>query len=173
MEKKYEYDSPSFHGKLYNLCLQGYTDREIAQKLKLDVSTFSRMKNGKSQTLTPPQNIERSQRIRDTMARGRRRINAIVRFAYLRAALGGTILHSTIRQYLIVKDADGREISRELLETKEIERELPSNIHLLDNFLTHFDDTWREDIRSDEKSGETETQKWVKEKISINVKVEK
>lgn len=156
MAKKYEYDSDDFYKKLYTLCLQGCTDREIADSLKINPSTLSRMKNGKYQKWTKEQNAIRSKRIIETMSRGRVRINAIVRSAYLKAALGGKKVKKSIVKYVQERcECEGKNkrcpycggtgwvtLTDKAVAQEEVE-ELYPNVQAMSMWLLHHDEEWR------------------------------
>jgi hypothetical protein len=72
----YDYDDPEFVAKVEALARKGMNDAEIASDLGISSTTFSRVKtehNG----------------IMEALTRARQQINATVRAAFLRVALGG------------------------------------------------------------------------------------
>ena len=93
--KKFDYDSDDFYDEILALSMQGLTDAEIADALEdkfgvsLSPEVFYSMKNGNYNKWSDEENERRSARLAKVLARGRRKINSIVRGAYLKAALGG------------------------------------------------------------------------------------
>ena len=93
--KKFDYDSDDFYDEILALSMQGLTDAEIADALddkfgvSLSPEVFNCMKNGNYDKWSDEENERRSARLAKVLARGRRKINSIVRGAYLKAALGG------------------------------------------------------------------------------------
>lgn len=163
MVNKYEYDSDDFYKKLYTLCSQGLTDREIANVLRLDASTLSRMKNGKYDKWTKAQNEERSERICQVLARGRAKINAAVRAAYFKAAIGGKVIKGKTKRYLATKcdcggsnancpNCHGRGLvySDYYAVVDETEQELPPNSQAMKTWLLHHDEEWRKIERKED-----------------------
>ena len=101
--KKFDYDSDDFYDEILALSMQGLTDAEIADALddkfgvSLSPEAFSSMKNGNYDKWSNEENERRSARLVKVLARGRRKLNSIVRGAYLKAALGGkTIKNKTV-----------------------------------------------------------------------------
>ena len=73
---RYDYESPEFLSRVEVLARKGMTDTEIASDLGISPSTFCEKKGA----ITA---------ISETLTRARQQINATVRAAFLRVALGG------------------------------------------------------------------------------------
>lgn len=146
---KHDYNSPQFYKAVYKLALQGMTDAEIADGLEeelgnaLDPDTFNMMKNGKYIGWSEEENKQRSHLLLGVLARGRRKINAIVRGAYLKAALGGKKTKNKNVVYRFIYDDNGNEVDRQPVQMTEAEIELPPNIQALSTWLIHHDADWR------------------------------
>lgn len=147
--RKHDYDSLDFYCLIASLAESGLTDREISGELDVACETFCKMKNGNYTKWTEKDNRERSRRIRDALCKGRLKIVPLVRATYLRAALGGKIIKSVMREYIETVDADGNPIGdRVLHQTTERTRELPPSLKALAKWLYHFDADWRRIERS-------------------------
>lgn len=176
---KFDYDSDDFYDEILALAMQGMTDAEIADALadkfgqSLSPERFACMKNGKYEEWTDEENERRGERFRKVLARGRRKTLAIVRGAYLKAALGGKKIHSktVVRRRLKI---DGQYTDDEEIQTSESEQELPYNVQALATFLYHHDPEWRKverkldtdatDVPTDIKSG-VDIGKWIEREI--------
>ena len=146
--KKFDYDSDDFYDEILALSMQGLTDAEIADALddkfgvSLSPERFNCMKNGTYEAWSDEENEKRSARLCKVLARGRRKINSIVRGAYLKAALGGKKIKNktvTTRKLKI----DGVYTEDEEIQTTEGETELPPNMQALSTWLYHHDEEWR------------------------------
>lgn len=146
---KFDYNGNVFYDEILALAMQGLSDAEIADSLSdnlgdsLSPEAFSRMKNGKYDGWTKKQNKERSKRICQVLARGRRKINAIVRGAYLKAAIGGKKVKSETKVTRRMKLPDGSLSDIEDVQTSATEQELPPNVQALSTWLFHHDEEWR------------------------------
>lgn len=146
---KFDYDSNDFYLELQSLAMQGMTDAEIAFNLSekfdetLDPDTFGLMKSGKYAHWTKEQNEQRSERIIRVLARGRQRLNSIVRGTFLKAALGQTTVRSknTTTRNLITPD--GEETDTKVVQTNVGETTGQVNINALSVWLYHHDPEWR------------------------------
>ena len=119
--KKFDYDSDDFYDEILALSMQG---------------------NGTYEAWSDEENERRSARLCKVLARGRRKINSIVRGAYLKAALGGKKIKNktvTTRKLKI----DGVYTEDEEIQTTEGETELPPNMQALSTWLYHHDEEWR------------------------------
>lgn len=154
--KKFNYDGDEFYDELLALAMQGMTDAEIADALqdrfgqKLAPDTFSMMKNGNYDKWTKSENERRSERIVRVLARGRRKINAIVRGAYLKAALGGRKLKNVSTTTRRLRMSDGTLTDEEDVQTTVSEVEQAPSIQALSNWLYHHDEEWRKVERRQE-----------------------
>lgn len=146
--KKFDYDSDDFYDEILALSMQGLNDAEIADALgdrfgeSLDPETFNCMKNGNYIGWTEEENERRSARFLKALARGRRKINSLVRGAYLKGALGGKKIKTktVVRRKLRV---DGAYTDNEEIQTSETESEMPYNMQALATWLYNHDDEWR------------------------------
>lgn len=179
----FDYDSSDFYNAIYRLAVQGLTDAEIADGLddklgaRLDPDTFNMMKNGKYVGWSKEQNERRSALILGVLARGRRKINAIIRGAYLKAALGGKRTKNKNVVYRYEYDENGVETARIPIQATEAEIELPPNIQALSTWLFHHDADWRRrqrgqdteasDIPADIPQG-VDIDAWIKKEIETN-----
>lgn len=171
---KYDYNGDSFYEEILALAMQGLTDAEIADSLtnSLSPEAFCRMKNGNYDGWTKRQNEKRSERICQVLARGRRKINAIVRGAYLKSAIGGKKIKSETKVIRRVKFPDGSFSDAEDVQTSSTEQELPPNIQALSTWLFHHDEEWRkiakgesdDNIPTDLDKG-VDIDAWIKEQI--------
>ena len=140
--KKFDYDSDDFYDEILALSMQGLTDAEIADALddkfgvSLSPEVFNCMKNGNYDKWSDEENERRSARLAKVLARGRRKINSIVR------GLGGKKIKNktvTTRKLKI----DGVYTENEEIQTTEGETELPPNMQALSTWLYHHDEEWR------------------------------
>lgn len=99
-EPKHDYESKDFIKQIEDLAGKGYTDRNIAFKLDLTPSVFSKMKNGNYERWDDEENERRSAPIAQALARGRELINSIVRDTYLKTALGIMKNKSVTKRYV-------------------------------------------------------------------------
>jgi len=145
---KFDYDGDDFYDEVLALAMQGMTDAEIADALadklgdSLSPERFNCMKNGTYEAWTDEENKRRSERLCKVLARGRRKTLAIVRGAYLKAALGGKKIHSKTVVHRRLR-IDGQYTDDEEIQTSESEQELPYNVQALATFLYHHDPEWR------------------------------
>lgn len=146
---KFDYDSDEFYEEIFALSLQGLNDAEIADalydrfKANLDPDTFSAMKGGRYPLWTLEENKARGERINRVLARGRRKINGIVRGAYLKAALGGKKTRNKSTTYRHEYDDQGNPIGKYPIQEVESEIEMPPNIQALSTWMYHHDPEWR------------------------------
>lgn len=144
MKSKHNYNGEDFYKLIESLARIGFTDKEIAERLNIDSKTFSKMKNGHCHFWTQDQNRTRSERIMAALSKGRLEIVAIIRAAYLKAALGGKMLKSVVKEYIQSLDTDGNQVGERVLHSMtERETELPPNMKALSKWLYHFDADWR------------------------------
>lgn len=173
--EKFDYDSDDFYDEILALSMQGLTDAEIADALETKFGTslspeaFCSMKNGTYKRWTKKENKTRSERLVKVLARGRRKINSIVRGTFLKAALGGRKIKnkSTVKRKL--RTPDGYTTDDEEIQSTETENEMPPNIQALATWLYHHDAEWRkiqrkEDEEEDmENAGGITIDKWLKD----------
>lgn len=183
---KYNYDSEEFYNKIEVCAIQGYTDAEIADALDLNADVFGKMKNGNYTKWTKKENKERSERLGRVLAHGRLKMNALVRSAYMKAALGGKKIKSSIVKYVQEKcscmGADKHcpycggtgwvQLTDKAVAQEEVS-ELPPNIQALSTWLYHHDPEWRKTERKEDEANKTPTpdeldhgidiDKWIKD----------
>lgn len=146
--KKFDYDSDDFYDEILALSMQGLNDAEIADALgdrfgeSLDPETFNCMKNGNYIGWTEEENERRSARFLKALARGRRKINSLVRGAYLKGALGGKKIKTRTVVTRRLK-LDGMYTDDEEIQTSETESEMPYNMQALATWLYNHDEEWR------------------------------
>lgn len=137
---KYDYESEEFAQMVEVYAKKGFTDKEIALELGISPALFSKKK-------------EEISSISETLSRARARINATVRAAYLRTAMGGKRIH--IEQYVQRKcECKGKDPECEICggsgwltpEQNRIvtEQELAPSQSALDRWLMNNDEEWRE-----------------------------
>lgn len=170
---KFDYDGNEFYDEILALTMQGLTDAEIADALEdkfgvsLSPERFCCMKNGNYDKWTKKQNAERSKRMGKVLARGRRKINAVVRGKYLRTALGGGKLKSSSITKRKLKDGDGNFTNEEEIQTVENEQVTPPSLQALATWLRHHDPDWRatEKIDDSETGGDVDVdeEKWIED----------
>ncbi len=177
---KFDYDADDFYDEILALSMQGFCDAEIADALEdkfgesLDPDVFGSMKNGKYANWTDEENERRSARINRVLARGRRKVNGIVRGVYLKAALGKvkTKGKSVTRRKLRI---GGEYTDDEEIQTTESEQQLAPNMQALATWLYHHDPEWRKvERRLDEDASEVptdidhgiEVDAWIRDEIN-------
>lgn len=177
--QKFDYDSDDFYDEILALSMQGLTDAEIADALgdkfvvSLSPEVFCCMKNGNYDKWTEEENERRSEKLAKVLARGRRKILAVVRGAYLKAALGGKKIKSktTVKRKMKI---DGVYTEDEEIQVSETEQELPYNVQALATFMYHHDPEWRKIERKQDEDNSLYSEngididKWMKENESEN-----
>lgn len=182
MKPYFDYDGDDFYDEILALALQGYTDAEIADGLgdkfdhSLDPVVFSRMKNGYYNGWTKEENERRSARICKVLARGRRKNTAIVRGAYLKAALGGKKTRNKSTVIISDYDDNGQKVGEHEAQRTESEIELAPNLQALSVWLYHHDPEWRKiqrgqdaeaaDIPTDVQKG-VDIDSWIKKETEV------
>lgn len=154
---KYNYDDEGFYKAISIAAANGMCDAEIADTLELDPETFSRMKNGTYIGWSKEENERRSARVLQCLERARRKVNALVRGRFLKAALGGIKIKSTqsraISQRCSVCGGTDPQCPEcggtgtEFVTDKKVvmlnEQETPPNINALATWLFQHDKEWR------------------------------
>lgn len=142
--RKHDYDSEEFYQDIFGFAMQGFNDAEIADALDLDPETFTCMKRGNYIGWNDDDNKQRSDRILKVLARGRRKVTAIVRGRYLKAALGGikTKNVSTVKRP-VYDPVTGLKTEDQIVQINEAEFESPPNVQALATWLYHHDPEWR------------------------------
>ncbi len=180
---KFDYDSDEFYEEIYALALQGFNDAEIADGLEaqfgqtLTPTAFSLMKNGKYEAWTEEENKRRSERLFKVLARGRRKITAIVRGRYLKCALGGIKTKNVSVVKRPVLNEETGEYEDVVVQKNESEFESPPNIQALSTWLFHHDPEWRKvqrgldaevaDIPTDIDKG-VDIEAWIKKETEMD-----
>lgn len=153
-EKKHNYDSNDFYLAIEALATRGYYDKEIADELDLNPDVFCQMKGGRYPGWNEKENEERSQRIRETLAKARRKTNSLVRSTYLKMALGAKKLVNKTRRYVEDRcECGGHDpmcpycggtgkVVTEKAVIQETEAEMPPNMQALAVWLHHHDPEW-------------------------------
>lgn len=173
--KKYDYDSEEFYQDIFGFAMQGFNDAEIADAIDLDPETFNTMKNGKYINWNDDENQRRGDRIVKVLARGRRKVNAIVRGRYLKAALGGIKTKNVSTLKRPVYDSEtGEKMDDQVVQITEAEFESPPNVQALSTWLYHHDPEWRRiqrgmdteasDVPTDVNQG-VDIDAWIKKEI--------
>lgn len=161
-ESKFDYNSEEFYNAIEQLAMKGMTDRHIARALVVDFGEslnptyFSELKNEKGEN---GQLTERAKGISEALARGREKINLLVRDTYLKTALGGKKTKDVVRAFVEYKcDCKGLDDNCEICggigkyysETKaivqEVEREMQPNIQALSTWLFNHDEEWKQAV---------------------------
>lgn len=141
---KHDYDSDDFYDDILTYAMQGFNDAEIADAMNLDPEGFNTMKNGKYIGWNEEQNARRGARILKVLARGRRKITAIVRGRYLKAAIGGIKTKNVQKVIKPIYDDNGTATGEEMVvQINESEIEQPPNMQALSTWLYHHDPEWR------------------------------
>lgn len=179
--KKFNYDSDEFYDEIYALAVQGLNDAEIADALedrfgtKLSPEVFCTMKNGNYDKWNKKENKVRSERLAKVLARGRRKINAVVRGAYLKAALGGKKLKNKSTTTRHLRMPDGTLSETEEIQNTDQEIEQAPNMQAMSTWLYHHDEEWRKVERKEEADKDIPTpdsiehgidiDSWIKDKV--------
>lgn len=179
---KFDYDSDQFYEEIYALAMQGLSDAEIADALSerfgqtLHPDVFGSMKNGTYANWTKEQKERRSERMNRVLARGRRKINSIVRGAYLKAALGGRKTRNKNTTIRAIFNEKGEKIGEAEVQRIESEIEMPPNVQALSTWLYHHDPEWRkvqrgldmaeDDVPTDVDNG-VDIEAWIRKETEI------
>ena len=185
---KHNYDDDKFYEDIMGYAMQGFTDAEIADALDLNPDVFGSMKNGNYAMWNKKQNAARSERLNRVLSRGRTKINAIVRSAYLKAALGGKKVKKSIVKYVQERcECEGKNkhcpycggtgwvtLTDKAVAQEETE-ELYPNVQAMSMWLLHHDPEWRKIERKqdndegvpapDEVSHGVNIEDWIKTEI--------
>lgn len=125
---RHDYESKAFLDKIEGFAKKGYTDKEIAYEIDLTQTYFSDLKRD-------------STAISEALARGRAKINNIVRQRFLAVGLGGIKVKSVTKQKSKYADAIPGDDDMVVHET---ETELAPNLSALATWLFNHDEEWRE-----------------------------
>lgn len=151
---KHDYNSADFYLAIEALATRGYYDKEIADELNITPDVFGKMKNGNYAGWNQEENEERSKKIRETLAKARRKTNSLVRSTYLKMALGAKKLTNTTRRYIEDRcecggqnpqcpycGGTGKVVTQKAV-IQETEAEMPPNMQALALWLHHHDTEW-------------------------------
>lgn len=178
---KFNYDSDDFYDEILALSIQGLSDAEIADSLSdkfgvsLSPEVFCTMKNGNYDKWSKEENKRRGERLAKVLARGRRKINSIVRGAYLKAALGGKKLKNKSTTTRHLRMPDGTLSDTEEIQQTDQEIEQAPNMQALSTWLYHHDEEWRKTERNQDSDDKVPTpdeidkgvdiDSWIKDRI--------
>lgn len=184
MARKFDYDGEEFYEVIQDFSMQGMKLSEMAYALAdrfgvyLNPDVFKSMTEGCYPYWNADENKKYSEKLQNAIARGRERINSIVRGRYLKAALGGIKIKgkSTRKRHLVV---DGQPTEDMVIETTESEQETPPNMTALSRWLYQYDPDWRkvqrgtetEDLPFDPKKG-VSIRAWIEKEIEADHKEE-
>lgn len=167
---KFDYNSNEFYDEIFALALRGLTDAEIADALSdkfgqtLASEVFSRMKNGSYEGWSNKENKIRSEKISQALSRARRKINVLIRGAFLTAALGGKKVKSKSIVSRKIRRADGTLTDMEDIQTTETESELPPNLQAITTWLNNHDPDWKKASQGEEDDeGSIDITNWIKD----------
>lgn len=186
---KYDYDDEAFYKAISIAASNGMTDAEIADTLEIRPDNFSKMKNGTYGGWSEEQNERRSDRICLCLARARRKVNALVRGRFLKAAIGGIKVKSVSRRAISQRcsicggmdpecpecGGTGTQFVTDKQVVVESEQETPPNIQALATWLFQHDEDWRKIQRNqDETANDIPTDiphgidicKWIEDKVN-------
>ncbi len=154
------YSDPKFYQIIEDYAQKGLTDKNIAWALvkeygdNLSPQYFSELKNEKDKN---GELTERAKNISEALARGRDKINMVVRDTYLKSALGGKKVKTVVKRYVETScpcdgqnenctecGGTGRIFSSNKAVMQESEIELAPNIQALGTWLFNHDDEWRQ-----------------------------
>lgn len=153
-QKRHDYNSDDFYLAIEALATRGYYDKEIADELDLHPDVFCQMKGGRYRGWNEKENEERSERIRETLTKARRKTNSLVRSTYLKMALGAKKLVNRTKRYVEDRcECGGNDplcpycggtgkIVTEKAVIQETEAEMPPNMQALSVWLHHHDPEW-------------------------------
>lgn len=124
---KYDYRSDEFLEQIEKLAKNGLTDKEIALSIGISHEKFCQKKSSISQ-------------LSQSLACARAQINSIVRQKYLAIGLGQVKTKTIVRRKVELEDGslnDGEVIC-------ETETEIAPNSSVLNHWLYHHDEEWRQ-----------------------------
>lgn len=153
---KYDYTGKEFLSAVESYAKKGFTDREIAIAMNINVTYFSELKNSISE-------------ISDVLARGRATINAAVRAKFLAMAMGGVKTKSTTKRKL--RNEEGDLTGEEEVQTTEVE--LAPSLQAMSTWLYHHDEEWRKIERRQDEDADipeniehgVEIDSWIKDQV--------
>lgn len=153
-KNRWDYESEEFANAIENFAMKGLTDREIAIEISVNATYFLELKSKYDQ-------------ISDALARGRAKINSVVRQKYLAVALGGLKRKSVTK-----KLASGMEspkfINEEGMVVLETTEELAPNPQALATWLFNHDEEWRKKVIDGKKLDVTTNGKELNGSINIS-----
>jgi hypothetical protein len=149
---KFNYDDDAFYMEIMANAMKGLTDSQISFALEdkfnqtLTAEVFSKMKNGKYEGWDEEQNKVRGGRLSQALAHGREKINSIIRGSYLKAALGGKMIHSKSTVVRRIRLSDGTETDNQEVQETNSEQELAPNLQALSTWLFNHDLEWKKAV---------------------------
>lgn len=191
---KFDYEDPRFYKVIEEFAQKGMTDKNIAWALvtefgeNVNAQNFSSFKNEKDEK---GEYTERAQRIREALARGRGKINLLVRDTFLKTALGGKKIKTVLKRYVertcscLGEDEDcplcgglGKVLVTDKAVMQETETELPPSSQALSTWLFNNDEEWRKSVIEGKKldittKGEEINRGFIVEVIDKREQVEK
>ena len=163
---KFDYESDDFLAKVSVLAKRGYTDKEIARTIGLNESVFCEKKT------EYPQLAEALQRARDE-------VNATVRGAFLKSALGGR----SVKQYKYTESkckCKGKNPSCEICkgtgwyvssdERQVVETEMPANYAAQLRWMMNYDTDFRKRDRGENEESENNSVEGFDIEVTFNKK---
>lgn len=167
MNPKFDYKSKEFLDTIENMASKGMTDKSIAWGLvatygkNLTPQYFNELKNEKDEEGNP---TERGKLISEALARGREKINLLVRDTYLKTAIGGKKIKTVVKRYVQQschcsgEDPEcqqcgglGVVMSTDKAVMQESDIELAPNVQAMATWLYNHDEEWRTIMDSGKK----------------------
>ena len=144
---QFDYEDENFWGQVYELAVQGLSDKQIAIHLKTDnktrfrPETFKEMIRGTYSVWNDADRQDYTMKLREVLESARERINALVRGKYLKCGLGGIAVKttSTIRRRMKIDD---QYTDDEIIQTTETISETAPNPNILRHWLVMYDKDW-------------------------------
>lgn len=125
------------------------------------------MKNGNYEAWSEKENKRRGDRLSKVLAHGRRKINSIVRGAYLKAALGGKKLKNKSTTTRHLRLPDGTLSDTEEIQVTDQEIEQAPNMQALSTWLYHHDEEWKKTERNQDNEDSIPTPQQIEHGINI------
>lgn len=144
---QFDFEEDDFWGQVYELAIQGFSDRQIALHLKtknktiLYPATFKEMVRGTYKAWNEADRQDYTIKLRDVLETARERINVLVRARYLKCGLGGHPVKTTttVRKRMQI---DGVYTDDEVIQTTETISETAPNPNILRHWLNMYDSDW-------------------------------
>lgn len=152
--KQFDYDKEEFWGQVYELALQGFSNRQIAIHLKtndksrFNPDTFNKMVRGTYEKWNNEDRQDYTFRLREILENAREKINTLVRSRYLKCGLGGHKVKTTTTVTKKIR-VDNEETEGELIQTTVTESEMAPNPTILRHWLNMYDTDWAKQEEAD------------------------